>query len=124
VADGKRIVVKILRCIGKGFCLFGRGIWGFCKLLGRAIKRDYKNYQKRQRIRETEQAYYRQIAREAHAEEVGRQQAIYEYRERDRARRESERAEKAYYKRINQMFARQKLTMTSLSKISAKETQT
>jgi hypothetical protein len=91
MTDSKKIAVKILRGFGKGLYLFGKGIWIFTKACGRAIDRATKNYARNQRRKEAERHYYNQIARESHAAECGRQQAIYEFRARDRARRENER---------------------------------
>ena len=93
MADAKRIAIRILRGIGKG-------IWIFCKALGRGIKREYREYQAREKIRKSEQRYYHDISREAYSEERGRQKAIYEARATDRARREEEK----YWKSLPDRF--------------------
>ena len=91
MANAKRIAKQVFHGFGKGLYLCGKGIWLVSKTFGHAIQRDYERYQQNQRRKEADRQYYGQIARASHADEVGRQQAIYEFRAKDRARRENER---------------------------------
>jgi hypothetical protein len=67
------------------------------------INEEYERYQRRKRIEEERNQELRRIEEEAYIEERGRQRAIVDVRERERARREEER----YFRGVSRNFERQ-----------------
>lgn len=104
-ANGKNIAKSVLKGIGKVFCYFGKGLWIFAKEMGRGIQRAYHNYQVQKQIENERRQNYAEIEREGYYEERGRARAQYEFRERDRIRRQNERDERQYWKNVNKMYA-------------------
>lgn len=91
MTSAKKIGKQILYGIGKGLYLFGKGLYIFSKAIAHLIGVAYRNYQENERRKEADRQYYREIAREGYASEMGRQHAIGDYREQQRGIREHNR---------------------------------
>lgn len=103
-ANGKNIVKSILVGFGKVFYYFGKGLWIFCKLLGRGIQRAYYEHQARQRVEDEQRRYYAQIERENYHAGRGYARGMADVREQERIRRQNESNERQYWKNLNKMY--------------------
>ena len=103
-ASGKDIAKSILTGIGKVFYYFGKGLWIFCKLLGRGIKNAYYEHQARQKVENEQRRYYAQIERENYHAGRGYARGMADVREQERLRRQDERNQQDFQKRMNKMW--------------------
>jgi hypothetical protein len=97
MADAKRIAKQFFRSIGKG-------LWWFFKAVGREIQRSYRRYQETQRARAIRQGELDMIREDNMAAAEGDEMGRANIREQERIRRQNEREQRDYSRRMNEMY--------------------
>lgn len=108
MANAKRIAKQVLYAIGKGF-------WFFFRALGRGIASIYRQYQEQKRIEDEQRRYYADIERENYHAGKGYARGMADVREQERVRRQNDREQREYNRRINKMFEAPKVNNNFLT---------
>jgi len=96
--------VRILKAIGKWIYYLGKGLWWFCRAVGRDIERSYHRHQEEQRIKAIRQRELARIEEDNRVAGIGWAQGVAEVRRQERVRRQDERDQKEYWNRLNKMY--------------------